>query len=165
MSHFKFKGPALLVTRVGPANAQKQTHNRKGEGNTAPTNRGIWVFPKGWEDAFFYAHVWYRYLPKHLQDSRIREVKDEDARRALYREQDEKVREIARRMPPKTIAWDRGFYSHIGYQGQMGGWWYWENPKTWAEVARKHLYVRERWGENLLRLRYSSDHLELFLPM
>lgn len=165
MSHFKFKGPALLVTRVGPANAQKQTHNRKGEGNTAPTNRGIWVFPKGWEEAFFYAHVWYRYLPKRLRDDRIRQIVDDDARRALYQEQNEKVHEIARRMPPKTMAWDWGFYSHIGYQGQIGGWWYWDNPKTWAAEARRHLYLRQRCGDDLRRFRYASDHLELFLPM
>jgi hypothetical protein len=60
---FQISDGKLLMIRLGPMNGQIQTHRGS---NAAPFHRGIWAFPYPFHDAFFYCHVWRKYLPKRF---------------------------------------------------------------------------------------------------
>ncbi len=185
---FRVRGGSILLYRVGPANAQRQTHNRRpvdmvtGEprewdasrGDYAnyvrrtPEPRGIWAFPFPFHDPFFYSHVWRRHLPKRLRDG----AADWDAMTPEEAEAhgaatDEKLREI-RRTHPRKLVWHSGpFWSHVRPIGHVGSrtWWRYDSARDFVEAARRELWcwIPDSAG-GVFKSSYSKDHLELFLP-
>ena len=64
------------------------------------------------------------------------------------------------------------FYSHISFKGVLNSsqkWYKWDSVSDWAKIANKHLisFHRDTWknekGE-LYKLKYTKDHLEIFIP-
>lgn len=155
---------AIHLSRLGPANAQRQTHK---EGNTAPVSRGLWAFPYGHDDPFFYFHKWEQKLPKRLKDKAILTAPKE-AHENILKERDEAMREIRNRYR-LTSWWHTGpFYSRIRPQCQpIASWYLWENPREWAKIAGKQIWMwhRNHVEQPLYKVSYCKDHLEIFVPM
>lgn len=158
-----------MFIRLGPMNGQVQVHRAL---NEAPCRRGIWAFPYPFHDAFFYCHVWNKYLPKALtppkypksdepnfeellaQYNQVYDVFDWDAH-------NEKMKEIRKTHHPKQFWHGGGFYSYIKPSpNETDRLWYWyDNPRDYVRVARKHIIADYRHG-----LTYSSDHFQVFIP-
>lgn len=164
-TRLEIKKGAIRLVRLGPANAQRQTHR---DGNTAPVSRGVWAFPYGHNDAFFYCHKWSALLPKRLQSKAIMEETNPDARAALCEERDAAMKKIQARVR-LTDWWHTGpFYSRIRRPGNpVANWHLWENASDWAKLAGKQIWTYNRWNSNgpLVKNSYSKDHFEIFAPM
>ena len=153
----------ILLCRVGPMGFQRQTHTT---GNVAPVKRGIWAFPFGYQDAFFYHHVWSKQLPKRLQNEALNAIANKEEQAARCEEAETKLREIRKREKLKRF-WHGGpFYSRIHPSGRffIKEWFLWNSPKDWAEVASKTLKSWMRHGDSLFQIEHSADHLEVFIP-
>jgi hypothetical protein len=185
---FRVRGDTILLYRVGPANAQRQNHNRRPmdmvtgkprEWDAAcgdyadyvrrtPERRGIWAFPFPFHDAFFYHHVWRRQLPKRMREGAVdwRALSPDEAE-ARCAATERKLRDI-RNSNPRKLIWHAGpFWSHVRPVGQVGDrtWWRYENPRDFVEAARGGLwswYPDSRGG--VFKTSYSKDHLEIFVP-
>lgn len=184
---FRVRDGRILLFRVGPANARRQTHNRcsrdmvTGErkewdpdrGDYAdylrrtPEPRGFWAFPYPFQDAFFYSHVWRRELPKALRDGAFEwdnATEEECEAHSLARET--KLREIKRLLRPKLI-WHGGpFYARVRPRGMVGErpWWLYESPRDYVESARGELWTWARDRASVWKCDYGADHLEIFVP-
>lgn len=184
---FRVKKGAILLYRVGPANGQVQTHNSKPRDmrtgdkrewakdepyeayiRRTPTRKGFWTFPYPLHDAFFYAHVWDRYMPKKFRLG-VMDVESmtEEEQEAHWAERDEKYRDVRRLFKPKLI-WHNGpFYSHVKPKDHVGeqNWYLYANGRDWVDSARGHLKTWYRDVDNkVYSMNYSKDHLEIFVP-
>jgi hypothetical protein len=183
---FRIRDGRILLVRVGPANAQRQLHNRRpldmrtgqkrqwdGAGDYSgyirrtPEHRGFWAFPYPFQDAFFYWHVWHRHMPKTLQDGAFDwDSAAEDGRDAHAAACEAKLREIRRMLKPKHI-WHGGpFYSHIRPKGMAGerNWWRYDCARDFVESARGELWTWTRSGDAVWKCNFASDGLEVFVP-
>lgn len=163
----------MLFWRLGNMNSNKQTHK---EGNTAPEKRGIWCFPYPHYDLFFCFHQWEKHLPKKFlwNDNKIGvkhfgnapdfdSMSDEDAK-IFWDEREERLAEIRKKIRPTTFWYGGEFYSRISQHGEIGDWFWWNSVKDWAKVAKKHIYVTEKWNDQLYTFKYAKDHFEIFIP-
>lgn len=183
---FRVEGGRLMLFRMGPANGQPQRHNRaprdmvtgdktewdrsrgdyREHSRIAPAPRGYWAFPYPFQDAFFYAHVWDRHLPKHLRKGTCPE--EEPATSEWVAEYHKVMKEIRRRERPRIVMHGGAFWSRIQprHVRQTHPWYRYENAREWVEEARRQLWCWQPgyskdgpWKAN-----YSVDHLELFVP-
>lgn len=142
-------------------NAQKQVHR---EGNVAPVPRGIWAFPYPHHDPFFYWHRWEQLLPKKYKN--LGRIEDDELRNQLIEERAIKLLEIQKRNRPKRFWYKGPFYSLIPHTSCHSHTWYlWENAGDWVKAAGKHIWQYHRTGIQLHKLKYSKDHLQIFVPM
>lgn len=165
-----------MCWRLGNMNSNKQKHWGDPNHRQPPTKRGIWAFPYPHYDFFFCWHQWEARLPKkfrHEEGIGIKHpgvsfdpdaVTDEEADE-YWEERDRLIKKIRKEFPPTTFWYGGEFYSHISTHG-VGDkeWYYWDSVKEWSKVARKELYVSDRWGDELYTFRYAKDHLEIFIP-
>lgn len=91
----------------------------------------------------------------------------EEACDAFWAESERCMKKIQHDFPPSTFWYGGEFYSHIGpHKNQVDytRWFLWDNPKAWAAVAVKHIFVNERVNGKPWAFTYSKDHLEIFIP-
>lgn len=160
---FSLKAGRLLMVRLGPVNAQKQTHR---ETHLPPVSRGMWAFPYPFHDAFFYFHRWEKRLTKRLSSAAIATETDQVIADALWKERDAALAKCRKEFRPSKF-WHGGpFYSHLSRDGScdLAAWFLWSSAKDWVSVASKQLFSWQRDGDNLFQVPYSVDHLEIFVP-
>jgi hypothetical protein len=175
---FTFSGSKMLFWRLGGINSVKQTHWGKTHlshddkpvlFHQPPVKRGIWCFPEGQQDYFFAYGQWERRLPKKFQDPVQFDFDKEtdESCVAFWAERDACMKKIQQDFPPSTFWYGGEFYSHIGpHKNQVSydNWFLWDNPKTWAATAVKHIFVNQRMDGKLWTSTYAKDHLECFIP-
>lgn len=178
-TRLQIKGNAILMNRVGPINAQKQTHTGH---QAAPTKRGMWAFPYPYFEWFFASHVLNKGLPKRLDWRNYREASQ------AYQDQigvDQWIKEYKEAMDHqwshfkiKQFWWNKPFYSrlykHAPYCTPHGdGWYRWTEPREFAKFVAHHApnyksqyYFDDGTGKVEFGAdRSSKDHLEVFCPM
>ncbi len=168
---FKIRDGKMLMVRLGPMNGQVQVHR---EGHVAPCRRGIWAFPFPFHDAFFYHHIWERMLPKAFTYPKCPERDEEnydqkyqewtDKCNAIdYEARDKKLREIMKSNPETKFWYGGGFYSYIKpHKNMADAEWYWyDSHREFIAVAKKHILYHY---DGKMPIKYSSDHLQLFIP-
>jgi hypothetical protein len=175
MSKLIFKDGKLLFWRLGNVNSVKQTHWHT-EHHQPPVKRGIWAFPYPYYDLFFCYHQYTKRLPKiyrkvdgigikGCKEDYTENLSDEDAR-LYYEKEEELVKNIKKILHPSLFYYSGGFYSHISIHNEIDydKWFYWEDVKSWGKLLIKGLYVTEKFNEHLVTMRYSFDHIEVFIP-
>lgn len=169
---FVFKNGAMLMQRVGPINAQKQSHDT---GYTAPIRRGMWAFPFPAMDLFFVSHRYEPLIPVKYRLQSINKLQDENIKankpvndgipEELWIGREEYISKVKNKMRPKTFWWKGPIYSRIAPKGFGGSDWYlWTDLKAWAKLANASMVVGKVDNEKRT-MTYSVDHLELFLPL
>lgn len=155
----RVKGNSILVWRVGPVSARKQAH--WGTDHHQPARkRGLWVFPYTKHDRFFvYPTQVEAMLPKEYQADGGSHPEEWWIKREAL------VKEIVKRAGQSVWWHTGGFWSHVFPSGNSNysTWYWWDSPKDWLQVAQKGIFTFHRAGNEVFRLNYSSDHLELFL--
>lgn len=145
----------------------------------APRTRGLWAFPYPYYDEFFTHHKYIDLVPKRFRDEsleKLYENEDWDAGEALYKEREEWIRTVARRILPIREFWYKGdVYTHFTpngdiqvYGGEEDGFDYYWNVLDATRLAK---FIRASGGdrtivrseEGLRSWRTSVDHLEVFI--
>lgn len=173
MKYFVIKNNKMLFWRLGNMNSNKQKHFRTKEGHQPPVGRGIWCFPYPFHDLFFAFHQWEQKLPKEYRHI-IGEIKDnsfldnltDDEARDYWKKYEEEITKVKKLYKPSKFWYNGIFYSHISpnHISDYDRWFLWDSVKDWAEIAKKHLYSYEKFGNELYKISFSSDHLEIFIP-
>ncbi len=172
---FSIRAGAILLVRCGPINHRTQQHfykkppltdeTRLMGTNLPPVGRGMWAFPFGYHDAFFYYHVWEARLPKRLNPKLIVKIEDDAARESLWAEHEEKMKIIRKKIPLHQFWWSKGFWTRFNNKTtSVNGWYWWDSPRDWARVAKRELVKFDRYKDQIITYNYAVDHLELFLP-
>lgn len=164
---FTFQNNKLLCWRLGGINAQRQVHYNRDIETVAgmgthkpPVSRGVWAFPYPHYDFFFCFHQWVKRLPKKFQRENKETLTEQDWEE--YELLIKKAKKIFR--PSKFYSGE--FYSHVFPNGSTdyNSWFYWDSARDWAKVAKKTLVEFYKTDQELLRMEYSKDHLEIFVP-
>lgn len=166
-NHFFLEKNRLVCWRLGNGNSVKQRHfnkmitiNTLGGEHKPPVSRGVWAFPYPFYDYFFAYHQWVSKLPKEYREF----TGNENLKEAWWNERELKLNEIQKKFRPIKFLAD-SFYSHISEHGKSNysEWYYWDSPKDWINVAKKHLITWERGSDKLYKIDYTKDHLEIFV--
>lgn len=177
----------ILLVRLGPMNAQTQTHMNQPETNQPPVSRGMWAFPFGHVDPWFYNFKYQEFLPKRLRQEEIDRaypwvdvlalpISQREAGKAQMAEREKLLVERQAKLdhfinhPPNNYRpkqfWHKGGLwsrlSHHPGEKSTRGWYYWDNPKDWARAAKKSL-VGYAGDDRKQLMRFSKDHLEIFV--
>lgn len=169
---FQIKNGKMKMLRLGPVSGQKQTHrSADGPGFTleAPERRGIWVFPYPFCDAWFFSHRWYDALPKKFKKNNPYSSQYQaDKFEQWNKEYDLAMKKVLDNNPIKTFWYSGGFYSLISPNGHHNKTWhYYDNFREWAKLANKSnvYYLNRDNNNNVEKIKYGADALELFIPM
>ena len=165
-SDFKVQGNRVLFQRLGSLSPQRQNPP---VGRKAPVSRGLWAFPYPLFDLFFAFHQYEQHLPKRLQRSALRALEDDTLQAQRWSEREAALQRVQQRIRPKTFWYEGPLYARIspcGRHTSTSEWWLYPSAKELLKVLRGQLYTLYRWSpeSSLCRIRYSADHLEVFIP-
>lgn len=181
---FRVENGAILLSRLGPANAQRQRHNTvardpitghklQREDNEpyrsawpAPESRGYWAFPYPFAEMFFCAHVYERYLPKRLRTAELLARSEGDAalREELWKARALCMDAIESRVRTKLV-WHRGpFHAMVApsESREPRMWHRYENARDYV-VAARALFAHDR-SPNGFGGGICKDIMQIFVP-
>jgi len=163
---FKIKDNKMLFWRFGNMNSNKQ-YEIKNPTFNVPVKRGIWAFPYPHYDFFFCYYQFEKLLPKKLRYDNLEknvEKYSEEEKTNFFTKRSDAVEKLIKKNPPKKFWYGGKFYSHILPNGEVESEWFlWDCVKEWAIVAKKSLYHHEKYSDQLIKCKYSCDHLEIFI--
>jgi hypothetical protein len=149
----------MLFWRVGNINVNRQTLE------SAPEKRGLWAFPWPFHDYFFVNQQYDKFLPKKYRQIDLLWGKvSQEEYDALWREKERLLLGIMKREKPKTFWYGGGFYSHISPDNSKEDWYYWESPREWSKVCNKYIITYYKTDYGIQKMKYSVDHMEVFIP-
>lgn len=176
-NRFFIKDGKILLWRLGGINSVKQKHFGKNGKHQPPERRGLWCFPYPFYDLFFVYHVWEGSLPKKFRHEIGTDRKDSDffdkmtdeEAQQYHLEKDRLIKEKRKQIRPSKFWYSGIFYSHISYHGNVdyNKWWKWDDVISWSKIANKHLVSFDSYDKenfSFTPIRYTRDHLELFIP-
>jgi hypothetical protein len=149
---------AIKLERMGSLSWRDQHTGRYAD--RAPEPRGIWAFVFPYYDAFFTWHKWEEVLPKHLLDSRLQALlEDESTPRAdieqLHLGRDEWIKSHRDIMKLRRFWWEGDIYARFDQYGKNISSSAWHlMPVSVFEAAARKVEPKNYW---------SSDHMEVFI--
>jgi hypothetical protein len=175
---FTRRGRYGLFCRLGPVNAQKQTHRGS---HPAPASRGLWAFPAGFFSPFYAPHPYYQLMPKRIRRFhedykktkgwRQRQVKPgEPYPPELYAEEQLLLRQAKRQLHLSRFWYAGGLWAKFPSLGEVEDdrHWYWHaDVPSYLAAARK--YLPRRWrchpAEHFSYRTMTDHYWEVFIPM
>lgn len=183
---FRLRQGCLLLSRVGPVNAQRQRHNRvhrdmvSGEKaawvengdyadyrRRAPLGRGFWAFPFPFASEFFVHHVYERALPRRFCPGGFDWAAADEAGCEAQSEAGEAALRAIRKRLGTRLVWHGGpFYARIRPLHAVGEqrWWRYERAVDFIAAARRELWCWQASPNGAWRCPVARDELELFIP-